>query len=114
MEISRTGCVFEDNFKKIDRDLNFDNHDKYAYLAQAMEKGSSAEELIKSFLLNGENYEKAHFLCFERRTWGKNLPHKIELPILWKETSPILMYNLVSRTLFFLFPQNDEIKEPMM
>ncbi|GBM36320.1 hypothetical protein AVEN_163254-1 [Araneus ventricosus] len=46
-------------FKKIDTDPNLDYHDKFAYLLQSMEKGSSAEELIKSFPPGGESYSKA-------------------------------------------------------
>ncbi|GBN60290.1 hypothetical protein AVEN_49035-1 [Araneus ventricosus] len=46
-------------FKKIDTDPNLDDHDKFAYLLQSMEKGSSAEELIKSFPPGGESYSKA-------------------------------------------------------
>ncbi|GBM13243.1 hypothetical protein AVEN_61738-1, partial [Araneus ventricosus] len=46
-------------FKKIDTDPNLDDHDKFAYLLQSMEKGSSAEELIKSFPPAGESYSKA-------------------------------------------------------
>ncbi|GBN70485.1 hypothetical protein AVEN_93935-1 [Araneus ventricosus] len=46
-------------FKKIDTDPNLDDHDKFAYLLQSMKKGSSAEELIKSFPPGGESYSKA-------------------------------------------------------
>ncbi|GBN83113.1 hypothetical protein AVEN_91017-1 [Araneus ventricosus] len=44
--------------KKIDTHSNLDDHDKFAYLLQSMEKGSSAEELIKSFSPSGESYSK--------------------------------------------------------
>ncbi|XP_035205732.1 uncharacterized protein LOC118180771 [Stegodyphus dumicola] len=50
---------FWGQFKKIDNDPNLDDHDKFAYLLQSMEKGSSAEELIKSFPPGGESYSKA-------------------------------------------------------
>ncbi|GBN49195.1 hypothetical protein AVEN_249663-1 [Araneus ventricosus] len=50
---------FGGQFKKIDADTNLDDHDKFAYLLQSVEKGSSAEELIKSFPSGGENYSKA-------------------------------------------------------
>ncbi|XP_055932029.1 uncharacterized protein LOC129962308 [Argiope bruennichi] len=55
----RNWLWFWGQFQKIDNDSNLDNHDKYAYLAHAMEKGSPADELIKSFSPGGENYEKA-------------------------------------------------------
>ncbi|GBL75270.1 hypothetical protein AVEN_194496-1 [Araneus ventricosus] len=50
---------FWGQFKKIDTDPNLDYHDKFAYLLQSIEKGSSAEELIKSFPPGGESYSKA-------------------------------------------------------
>ncbi|GBO15849.1 hypothetical protein AVEN_248560-1 [Araneus ventricosus] len=50
---------YRGQFKKIDTDPNLDDHDKFAYLLQSMEKGSSAEELIKSFPPGGESYSKA-------------------------------------------------------
>ncbi|GBM65653.1 hypothetical protein AVEN_217644-1 [Araneus ventricosus] len=46
-------------FKKIDTDPNLDDHEEFAYLLQSMKKGSSAEELIKSFPPGGESYSKA-------------------------------------------------------
>ncbi|XP_054713435.1 uncharacterized protein LOC129222897 [Uloborus diversus] len=57
--IIKNWLCFWGQFQKIDKDANLDNHDKYAYLAQAMVKGSAADELIKSFSPGGENYEKA-------------------------------------------------------
>lgn len=51
--------AFWGQFQKIDKDPNLDDHDKFSYLAQAMEKGSTADELIKSFPPGGESYNKA-------------------------------------------------------
>lgn len=50
---------FWGQFEKVDKDHNLDAHDKFAYLSQCMEKGSVAEELIKSFPPGGNSYEKA-------------------------------------------------------
>lgn len=36
-----------------------DKHDKFAYFSQAMEKGSAANELFKSFLPGSQSYDKA-------------------------------------------------------
>lgn len=55
----RNWVRFWGQFEKIDKDHNLDLHDKFAYLSQCMEKGSIAEELIKSFPPGGNSYEKA-------------------------------------------------------
>lgn len=40
-------------------DTKLDDHDKFAYLSQAMYRGSCAEELVNSFPPGGESYLKA-------------------------------------------------------
>ncbi|XP_055940814.1 uncharacterized protein LOC129971246 [Argiope bruennichi] len=55
----RSWVSFWGQFEKVDNDQNLDLHDKFAYLSQCMEKGSVAEELIKSFPPGRNSYEKA-------------------------------------------------------
>ncbi|KAJ0181795.1 hypothetical protein K1T71_002517 [Dendrolimus kikuchii] len=50
--------VFWAQFQKIHLDDNIDNDDKFQYLVQSMEEGSSAKELVMSFPPTGENYPK--------------------------------------------------------
>lgn len=50
---------FWGQYQKIDKDSNLDDHDKFAYFSQAMEKRTSVEVLIKSFPLGGESYKKS-------------------------------------------------------
>ncbi|GFT27397.1 uncharacterized protein NPIL_312471 [Nephila pilipes] len=55
----RSWVRFWGQFEKVDKDHNLDSHDKFAYLSRCMEKGSVAEELIKSFPPARNSYEKA-------------------------------------------------------
>ncbi|KFM67865.1 hypothetical protein X975_15895, partial [Stegodyphus mimosarum] len=51
--------AFWGQFEKIDGDCNLDNDDKFAYLLQPVERGSAAENLIKSFPPGAASYNKA-------------------------------------------------------
>ncbi|XP_059047188.1 uncharacterized protein LOC131842631 [Achroia grisella] len=51
--------LFWGQYKKIHNDENIDNEDKFQYLLQCMEPGSSARELVESFPPSGDNYFKA-------------------------------------------------------
>ncbi|GBN25736.1 hypothetical protein AVEN_275136-1 [Araneus ventricosus] len=55
----KNGLGFCGQFKKINTYPNLDDHDKFAYFLQSIEKCSSAEELIKNFPPGGESYSKA-------------------------------------------------------
>jgi len=57
---------FWSQFKKIDEDESLHNSDKFHYLAQAMEVGSEASEIVKSYPSTEENYPKAVAALKER------------------------------------------------
>ncbi|XP_035229770.1 uncharacterized protein LOC118201729 [Stegodyphus dumicola] len=92
---------FWGQFKKIDNDPNLDDHDKFAYLLQSMEKGSSAEELIKSFPPCGESYSKSLEQLQSRfgkeEVYVRDLLSLVLLKISQQKFSLRKLYNLESK-----------------